>query len=335
MAFLDNSGDIILDAVLTEKGRELMAKGDFKIAKYAFGDDEINYGMYKLNHPSGSAYDDLEVLQIPILEAFTMGSALKYGLISLRNLELLYLPNLLYNDGKWDTFSVTRKNNTIYVAVNAQTLSALNASPSTGFGPGYALGSGQTSAQMITIESCIDNADILMTRSNLENYIIANNLLDLNAKVTYDKNFINSIMSAPGSAKYATDAGGNPVASAPLLQTRTAVSPGDRLGFRSVNIPMARANIFNVSSGTDVTTLVQSQGVVGSMTSLNVTVDPALTTTMTQTADTRWTKFGSTGATITGISGKTFSTIVTSLEITGRASGISLDIPITLIKRDT
>ena len=45
MAFLDNSGDIILDAVLTDAGRKRLAEGNgsFRITKYAFGDDEIDY----------------------------------------------------------------------------------------------------------------------------------------------------------------------------------------------------------------------------------------------------------------------------------------------------
>ena len=65
MAFLDNSGDIILDAVLTDTGRMRLAKGDgsFKITKFAFGDDEINYALYDKNHISGSAYYDIEILQ--------------------------------------------------------------------------------------------------------------------------------------------------------------------------------------------------------------------------------------------------------------------------------
>ena len=52
MAFLDNSGDIILDAVLTDAGRHRLAKGDgsFKIDRFALGDDEINYKLYNLNH---------------------------------------------------------------------------------------------------------------------------------------------------------------------------------------------------------------------------------------------------------------------------------------------
>jgi hypothetical protein len=88
MGFLDNSGDIILDAVLTDAGRKRLARGDgtFKITKYAFGDDEIDYGKYQPNHTSGSAYNDLEILQTPILEAFTNNrSSLKSKLISLTN----------------------------------------------------------------------------------------------------------------------------------------------------------------------------------------------------------------------------------------------------------
>ena len=73
MAFLDNSGDIILDAVLTDTGRMRLARGDgsFRIAKFALGDDEINYGLYDKGNASGSAYYDLEILQTPVLEAFT------------------------------------------------------------------------------------------------------------------------------------------------------------------------------------------------------------------------------------------------------------------------
>ena len=54
MGFLDNSGDIILDAVLTDLGRKRMAEGEFRIVKFSFGDDEIDYSLYNANHPSGS-----------------------------------------------------------------------------------------------------------------------------------------------------------------------------------------------------------------------------------------------------------------------------------------
>jgi len=101
MGFLDNSGDIILDAVLTDTGRLRLAKGDgsFKIVKFALGDDEINYELYNKNHASGSAYYDLEILQTPVLEAFTDNAAsMKSKLISIPRSNLLYLPILKLNE---------------------------------------------------------------------------------------------------------------------------------------------------------------------------------------------------------------------------------------------
>ena len=100
MAFLDNSGDIILDAVLTDTGRMRLAKGDgtFKIVKFALGDDEINYGLFNKNHPSGSAYYDLDIMQTPVLEAFTNNtSILKHKLLSMPQTNLLYLPVVKLN----------------------------------------------------------------------------------------------------------------------------------------------------------------------------------------------------------------------------------------------
>jgi len=100
MAFLDNSGDIILDAVLTDTGRMRLARGDgsFRIAKFALGDDEINYALYDKNNTSGSAYYDLNILQTPVLEAFTNNTSfLKSKLLTIPRTNLLYLPVMLTN----------------------------------------------------------------------------------------------------------------------------------------------------------------------------------------------------------------------------------------------
>tara|TARA_R110000824_G_scaffold115784_5_gene266978 strand:+ start:829 stop:1773 length:945 start_codon:yes stop_codon:yes gene_type:complete len=98
MGFLDNSGDIILDAVLTDLGRKRLAEGNgsFKISKFALGDDEIDYGLYDKNHASGSAYYDINILQAPVLEAFTNNmSSMKSRLLSYSENDLLYLPVIL------------------------------------------------------------------------------------------------------------------------------------------------------------------------------------------------------------------------------------------------
>ena len=95
MGFLDNSGDIILDAVLTDTGRMRLAKGDgsFKVDKFALADDEIDYGLYDKNNASGSAYYDLSILQTPVLESFTNNmSSMKSRLLTINNNDQLYLP---------------------------------------------------------------------------------------------------------------------------------------------------------------------------------------------------------------------------------------------------
>jgi len=100
MAFLDNSGDIILDAVLTDTGRKRLAQGDgsFRITKFALGDDEIDYTLYNNQNPSGSAYYDLEIMQTPVLEAFTNNTSnMNSKIITITRSNLLYLPVLKRN----------------------------------------------------------------------------------------------------------------------------------------------------------------------------------------------------------------------------------------------
>lgn len=100
MGFLDNSGDIILDAVLTDLGRKRLAEGNgrFNISKFALSDDEIDYGLYDKNNTSGSAYYDINILQTPVLESFTNNmSSMKSRLLSYSRNDLLYLPVILTN----------------------------------------------------------------------------------------------------------------------------------------------------------------------------------------------------------------------------------------------
>jgi len=71
MGYLNNSV-ITVDAILTKKGRELLAKNDgsFRITQFALADDEIDYTLYNPNHPSGSAYYGEAIENMPLLEAF-------------------------------------------------------------------------------------------------------------------------------------------------------------------------------------------------------------------------------------------------------------------------
>jgi len=85
MGYLNNSV-ITVDAILTTKGRQLMAKNDgsFKITQFALSDDEIDYTLYNPNHPSGSAYYGEAITSMPLLEAFPLDTQImKYKLVTL------------------------------------------------------------------------------------------------------------------------------------------------------------------------------------------------------------------------------------------------------------
>lgn len=81
-----NKSVVTVDAILTKKGRELLARGDgsFKITQFALSDDEIDYTLYNPSHPSGSAYYGEAIEAMPILEAFPdENQILKYKLTTL------------------------------------------------------------------------------------------------------------------------------------------------------------------------------------------------------------------------------------------------------------
>jgi hypothetical protein len=71
MGYLSNQV-VTVDAILTKKGRELLARGDgsFRITQFALSDDEVDYTLYNPAHPSGSAFYGQAIEAMPILEAF-------------------------------------------------------------------------------------------------------------------------------------------------------------------------------------------------------------------------------------------------------------------------
>ena len=85
MAYLNNSV-VTVDAILTKKGRELLARGDgsFRITQFALADDEIDYTLYNTTHPSGSSYYGEAIENMPLLEAFPDETQImKYKLVTL------------------------------------------------------------------------------------------------------------------------------------------------------------------------------------------------------------------------------------------------------------
>jgi len=84
MSYIDNS-TITVDAILTKKGRELLAQnGNLNITSFALADDEIDYTLYQPNHPNGSAFYDLAIRNTPVFEPVSDETqTMKYKLVSL------------------------------------------------------------------------------------------------------------------------------------------------------------------------------------------------------------------------------------------------------------
>jgi len=85
MGYLNNT-TVTVDAILTKKGRELLARNDgsFRITQFSLADDEIDYLLYNPNHPSGSAFYGEAIENMPILEAFPDETQImKYKLLTL------------------------------------------------------------------------------------------------------------------------------------------------------------------------------------------------------------------------------------------------------------
>ena len=85
MGYLNNSV-VTVDAILTTKGRQLLAQsnGTFRITQFALADDEVDYTLYNPNQPSGSAYYGEAIQNMPLLEAFPNETqVMKYKLVTL------------------------------------------------------------------------------------------------------------------------------------------------------------------------------------------------------------------------------------------------------------
>jgi len=100
MAILNNTV-VTVDAILTTKGRELLARNDgsFQITQFSLADDEIDYTLYNPNQPSGSAFYGEAIEAMPVIQAFPEDTQImRYKLVTLpRGTSRLPVVSLGYN----------------------------------------------------------------------------------------------------------------------------------------------------------------------------------------------------------------------------------------------
>lgn len=303
MSFLDNSGDIILDAVLTDAGRERLARGDgsFKIVKFALGDDEINYENYNGTDLRGSAFYDLEILQTPVLEAFTNNtSSMKSKLITITRTNVLYLPIMLLNQERSSgggiplTSAGAFGGNIIPVSVDKTTSDALSvlAAPTT---ISFIDGANPGSSDDLIIDQGLNTDAIMPTQK------IPTDLYESQYQIQMDNRLL-ALVAGDG--------------------TKVNASFVDDDSIASYSVP--NTFIADISDKTDKSES-PIQGPRGSRLSFDLksSLDTQSGTYL----------FTTLGAELTGTDALVYYYIDTTVRVTGLTTGNSMDLPVRLFKR--
>jgi hypothetical protein len=337
MAFLDNSGDIILDAVLTDTGRKEMAKGTFSITKFAIGDDEIDYGLYNKNHPSGSAYYDLEILQTPVLEAFTQINAnINYGLLSYARQDLLYLPSIELNQKTMIDASVhTSSYGVIFLADNNSVATdgknvQQKLKDSLGTTDCILNGSSPDNpSKTVFIETGINTliGDPVGSSTNQSNYILSVGLADNTFTVSHDSRFISEVFGPEELTSFSNTTGdGSAQLNFAVKQSNSTTTSTEQNKYvqSTVNGLLSRVYYNLDGSGNDKALQYSAiNGPRGSFTCLNFLINPDI-------PDEHYTVYGRTAQTLGDSTNYSF--IDTVVYVHGASTNISMQIPIRIIK---
>jgi len=351
MAFLDNSGDIILDAVLTKTGREKLSSGTgLNITQFALGDDEINYALYDKSHPSGSAYYDLEIMQTPILEGFTQINAnINYGLLSYTDEELLYLPEMLRLEKTTATLLdhglLLPFNGIYYFAVNGETLTALQADWSVGTAGtnnnkfSQVITDGAKPPKAIFVETGFDTNQIL--RSDRDAYTA---YADTQFTISVDKRFINSVLALDNSSHTYENNSSNALVDSPSGNMSVSVQPVGSTSHTLLNYLdysqcySAANKIQDPTSAGAATEWTNFAGPGLSLFLFSFGAPPELRSTMTGPKATNYTDYGTTGL-IKNAAGAdssyTYNYIDTMVYVTGNTSSATLSVPVRIIRRES
>ena len=302
MGFLDNSGDIILDAVLTDTGRARLARADgsFQITKFALGDDEINYGSYNKNHPSGSAYYDLDILQTPVFEAFTNNSSvLKFKLQSISRTNLLYLPIIKIDTNNANLNSVS---NSYVVAVDDDSVTDLNAPGNIGVLNGVSPFTGK----YIKVEQGLDTTEIS------ETFTIDSDLKETQYLIEIDNRFGNIYSTDDSTAASLSYIDDDNIASYYLSESDTKF-------VEQITDTTSNGSVIAGPRGTSLKFKIRSSIELNSSTFL-------------------FTQLGTSDvpvASISSIGSGTYYVIDTIIKITGVTTGYSINIPVKFVKKQS
>jgi hypothetical protein len=369
MAFIKTSDSILIKATLTEKGKKLMARGKFKIAKFALADDEVDYRLYNIESATTADYEPA-LKNTKIIEALKdSNNNLQFGLNSydsgvlyLREDQLAildslvphafveYLPILVKNEKT--AYAPTLRNDKYYVSINNETTKILNDNL-TNF---KFLEVNDFDKIKIVIESGIDlptdidSSPLSMhpTLSNREDSIIKKFLLDQNFLVYADNRLISGISGMQQTSQFE-----NYGDTEKIINFNTALELSPPVSLESTfdyyatylasGIPnmiiQDEANPYTMSEDELSTIVADGQkysalkGPRGSILAFNVATDNKLKINSTGIRDSRFTEFGVLENSIfSEMSTRKFDYIDTTIYIVGATTNSRLQIPLRIIR---
>lgn len=339
MAFQNQSGGIIIDAILTDIGRKHLANGKFKVTKFTLGDDEVDYS-FMAGSPSTADFEIPTANLPPILEAFSSETAnINYGLLSLPRQDILYIPMLKINS-KVDSSTAKHTNGIIHLSVNKETSRKLESD--LGSSTKY-LEANEFDKNKIIIESGIQipseidgtsfESDLVPSEENKKSYILNMGLYDKYFLVYIDSKFSNLLYVSPKNSRFENDQNDNLTMNfGPLVRSVKTSLPTITDLYDTYRVEAVNNNVI-FKEENDLHGLAHSafNGPRASIFALNIELKPELTSDSQSTRDQKYTKFGTTSTAVLGTS-NLYDFIDTTIYIQGLSSNSRLQIPVRIMR---
>jgi hypothetical protein len=326
MAFLDNSGTIILDAILTDVGRKRMAQGNFKVSKFCLGDDEIDYSVI---NTTTDDHDSVETLK-PMEALNAENAVINYGLLDYSSDDIVYVPQIKVNEkNKSFIKKYVTEDTFYYLSANDETTKKLRTLLGS---PRFILENGFYERTKLVFESGIENPSIKRDPIAKERYILNYNLYDKYFIISCDHRFVDKLLIVKDSESYFENDGANNLFfNFETLQDVPSVSLNNVVENYSSYIATGIDNqLFPYRHGKD-RNLSAINGPRGTICAINFKLNDKLTINTSGDRDFRYVKFGLTDQILFGGSDK-FDLIDTTIYIQGVSTSARLQVPIRILR---
>jgi|10_taG_2_1085330.scaffolds.fasta_scaffold02053_6 hypothetical protein len=335
MAFLDNSGDIILDTVLTDAGRKALARGDgsFKIVKFALGDGEINYGLYDKTNSNGSAYYDLTILETPIEVAHTDATiSLQHKLFSMATPTgdpgLLYLPEMKLNTTSFAQSALVSSRNAYVVVSEDDAWNEITDSGASAITWPNGYVDGRSAADAVRSLGFRVAQGMSTSAAGGNNDVLEALMTETQFSVVMDRRYLELV--SPGSAQARTTTGARPYGTATAAEGATVLSPTLRSNvFSAAN----NLRVYTISTATDPSMMAGrpvNPAFDGPSAQLDLMLYVKASSLLQRNENYYFDNFGTEVASFDSAYG-TMQVIETTIQVIGNTMGASVNIPVEVI----